>query len=640
MKNYVCILLVLLLSVQLPAENIEKEVKSTIKHVTIFKKGAQVSRTAQTTIPAGNSYIKFTGISPNIDKNSIQVKADGDFTLLAVVHQLDYFEAAKTTSQIDSLVDVQKSLDEEIKMQQALSGVYREEESLILSNKSIGGQQNGVQISELRATADFYRERLKEIKLELLKIDKKTFEAKVMLVKVQAQLKELNANRGQYTSEIVLALNSKTATSADFLLSYVVQNAGWFANYDLRVKDIQSPMQLIYKASVYQTSGEDWKDVKLTLSNGDINQSGIKPTLLPWQLDFSAPIASNTRSYQSKAYSGVYNGSSILSGKIMDEYGEPLIGANIMVKGTTTGASTDYDGNYSLRLPSNASKIVVSYVGYQSLETNINSSTMNIVLKNQEASLAEVVIAQDNTSSRKVLKEKRRRSIARRREKKGRDQTKIAATIPVKSQTKQKTTTVEFKIDLPYTISADGKQNLVIIKQHELPAYYEYYCVPKLDSDAFLTAQVTDWEDLYLLSGEANLFFEGTFVGKSFLNVENIEDTLAISLGRDKSIVVKRTRVKDFTKRQFLGNKKTQTRAWEIEIRNKKSQPINLVIEDQFPISGNQMIEVKKEAYEGAALDEDTGILTWKMKIDGSKSRQLGFRYSVKYPKKYTLILE
>ena len=53
------------------------------------------------------------------------------------------------------------------------------------------------------------------------------------------------------------------------------------------------------------------------------------------------------------------------------------------------------------------------------------------------------------------------------------------------------------------------------------PATYQYYVTPKLDRDAFLTAQVTNWEQYNLLSGEANLFFEGTYLGKTYLNTQN-----------------------------------------------------------------------------------------------------------------------
>jgi uncharacterized protein (TIGR02231 family) len=158
-------------------------------------------------------------------------------------------------------------------------------------------------------------------------------------------------------------------------------------------------------------------------------------------------------------------------------------------------------------------------------------------------------------------------------------------TDPVPVQQNVNTTTVEFEIELPYTIPPDGKPYGVKIDEHTVPASYEYYCAPKLDPDAFLTARVTDWEDYHLLSGETNLFFEGTFVGKSFLDVASVSDTLVVSLGRDEGVVVERTKLKAFSKRQLLGTRRTASLAFEIEVRDNKGVPVRVVIEDQVPLS-------------------------------------------------------
>jgi len=99
-----------------------------------------------------------------------------------------------------------------------------------------------------------------------------------------------------------------------------------------------------------------------------------------------------------------------------------------------------------------------------------------------------------------------------------------------------------FDIDLPYTIPSDGQQHLVAVKKFGLPATYSYYAVPKLDKDAFLQAHITNWEELNLLPGQTNIFYEGTYVGQGNIDVRNVKDTMDISLGRDKKIVVKRDR--------------------------------------------------------------------------------------------------
>ena len=78
------------------------------------------------------------------------------------------------------------------------------------------------------------------------------------------------------------------------------------------------------------------------------------------------------------------------------------------------------------------------------------------------------------------------------------------------------------------------------IENYSVPAQYEYRAVPKLSSNVYLTARITDWQKLNLVSGEANLFFENTFVGKSIIDAQQTSDTLQMSLGVDRGVVVKR----------------------------------------------------------------------------------------------------
>ena len=626
MKYTTIISLLLLISCSLLAGNAPKElkVKSAIKKVTVFRVGAQVTRTATASITSGNSLLIFTGISPQLDKNSIQVKGEGNFTILSVNHQINYFEAPAKSQRILDLEKESKRLEGKEEEVKALLSVLKEEESLLLTNKSIGGSQTGVRIEDLKATADFYRTRLKAIKLEALSIQQAAISDQDSLARITAQLKALNAEQGVYTSEIVVAVTSAQATSGEFSISYVVKNAGWFPNYDVRVQNVENPINLKYKGNVFQTSGESWDQVKLTLSTGDFTKQGTKPTLLPWRLDFYNPYAAQP--YRSTPYASG-GGGGVVQGYIRDDSGEALIGANVIVTNSTIGTVTDINGFYSLPLPPNARSITISYTGYDNQEILINGANIDVTM--QEGFLLDEVVI---TGSRRRPRKKRSKDKA--------ENTRIAPARAPEVKKTERATTVEFEIATPYTIPSDGKQYTVQVKDYELPAYYEYYCAPKLDPDAFLTAQVTGWEALNLLSGEANLFFEGTFLGKSMLDVQVVEDTLDISLGRDKGVVVERKKQKDYSKKQFIGNKKTDYRSWDISIRNKKKQSINLILEDQFPLTTNSDIEVKQETSGGAELDDDTGVLRWKMTLAKNETKAVNFKYSVKYPKKRSVVLD
>ncbi len=194
-----------------------------------------------------------------------------------------------------------------------------------------------------------------------------------------------------------------------------------------------------------------------------------------------------------------------------------------------------------------------------------------------------------------------------------------------------------FDIDLPYTIPSDGQQHLVAIKKYELPATYRYYAVPKLDKDAFLQAQVTNWEDLNLLPGQTNIFYEGTYVGQGTIDVRNVKDTMTISLGRDKKIVVKRERDMKLRSVKTIGTNVRETFVYNITVRNTRKENINLIIEDQQPVSNDKDILIEDKDTGGSEYDELTGAMKWTLSLNANETKKVEFGYTIKYPKGKTV---
>jgi len=198
-------------------------------------------------------------------------------------------------------------------------------------------------------------------------------------------------------------------------------------------------------------------------------------------------------------------------------------------------------------------------------------------------------------------------------------------------------TNFEFDIKLAYSIPSDGVTHLVSVKNEEVPANFMHYAVPKLDRDAFLVARVTGWEDLNLMPGKANIFFDGTFVGESFIDPANTNDTLNLTLGRDKSVVVTRNKLKDKTKEKILNSDKLQTITYEITVKNTKSTSMEMMLEDQIPVSANKNIVVEAIDLAGAGYDKETGLLEWKLDLKPKESKKILVTYSVKFSKDKTL---
>lgn len=314
----------------------------------------------------------------------------------------------------------------------------------------------------------------------------------------------------------------------------------------------------------------------------------------------------------------------------MDDAGEPIPGVNIVVKGTTVGTVTDLNGNYSLPLTSDAEVVVFSFIGYNAIEKRIDrASEVNVQLVPDVTALSEVVTAGYGNNGYSAQDRSQIYGAPAQKAKRVQVATEVI-----------RQTNVEFKLDEPFSIKSDGEVRATDMVEYELPAIYEYYCVPKLEEDAFLTAKILDWDQYNFLEGEASLFFEGKYIGKSILDTRNTSDTLIVSLGRDSNVLVKREKKKEYSSRQFVGSNQKVALAYEISIRNKKGLPISIVIEDQIPISNDKEITVDKLEDSHGEYDHNSGTITWKKEIASGKTEIINLKYAVRYPKGNRMFLE
>ncbi len=194
-----------------------------------------------------------------------------------------------------------------------------------------------------------------------------------------------------------------------------------------------------------------------------------------------------------------------------------------------------------------------------------------------------------------------------------------------------------YDIQLPYTIPPNGKKEIVEIQEYKLPATFQYFAVPKLKNRAYLKAQIMDWEQYNLLSGPANVFQGEQYIGETVIEPRQVDDTLQVSLGQDRDIVIQRNKETDFTEQQFLGNKKKETYGYTITIKNTKEKSVTLQVKDQIPRSKHEDIEVELEKRTQANFNSKTGELVWPLQLPPASSKELTFVYSIKYPKDKTL---
>ena len=617
----------LLLVVIAKAEN--KKVTPELKHVTVFTNGAQVERTHSMNLLAGEQVVTFTGLSPYTDVKSMQIKAHGKLTVLGVNYRTIHPDSLLRIKQLrDAEQKVKQTDDKEREMRSQLEVVNAQLE-MLKTNCSTGNRTAVTPLANIKELNTYYAQEMLELKKKAISIDQELVKLAEIREKQQKTADSIAHLKLKTITEAELKLQVPQACKVDFTLTYYVKNAGWYPTYDLRSEGVGQPLQLSYKANMFQNTKEEWKNIPVTLSSANPNRSNIAPELRTYWLDYgrSAPRYDNE---------AVAEG---VSGVVTDENGEPIIGATVKVVGASLGTVTDAKGYYSIVLPRGKDMLEFKFVGYESQKRQVKGSTLNVKLKEDQNSLQEVVVVGYGVRNHKSMSK-----LDAEVETAGRTMVAKSKKMPesdliaVKEQKAQ--FGYEFEIKQPLTMTSDGKTTTTEIARYQLPATYQYLGIPRADKDAFLVADATEWQQYSLLEGEASVYFENSFVGKTILDPTVVNDTLHFSLGRDNGIRIQRTKVSDRSTRRLLSTTQEQNLTWRITVKNSRKEAVSLTLRDQIPVSENSNITVTTEELSGGQLDKTTGIVEWQLQLQPNEQREYIVAYKVKYPKSRWLNVE
>jgi uncharacterized protein (TIGR02231 family) len=536
-KSVFSLLLAVALIAPLRAEN-EKEIKAPIDHVTVYPDRAQITHEASFDIAPGKTILKLTGLSPYIDAQSIQVKGIGEFTVMSVNLQNNYLQNLDDQPEVKSIRSQIEILQSKIEDERTAINTLEEKRAFLNANESVLAKATTFSLDQFKALMDVYTTNIDQIASARLKKTRLIKDYEKQLAALQQQISDKTSRQKLPSGEISVTVTAEKAGSGKMTFTYVVGNAGWYPSYDIRVNDISKPVEIFYKANVYQSSGVEWKNVKLSFSNASPWIAGDVPVLNTWFLDFYQPV------------------------------------------------------------------------------TMVNYKSAAIRSEAPEA-MAEMKADSRDKSFKKEM-----------------------AAPPVVVEKKTGEMSVTFDVTVPNTILSDGKIQTIEIQHSSTPATYKYVTVPKSSQLAYLTGNIIDWAKQSLMSGEATLYFENTFVGRSMLNVNQLSDTLTISLGTDPGLLVKREKRKDFTSKKIIGSNKTDTYSFLITVRNNKTTPVQITVNDQIPVSSNSSITIEANELSGGKLSNDTGLIKWDIELKPQEKKELVLTYSVKYPKNQTVILE
>ena len=612
------------------AEN--KKVTPELKHVTVFTNGAQVERTHSMNLLAGEQIVTFTGLSPYTDVKSMQIKAHGKLTVLGVNYRTVHPDSLQRIKQLREAEQKVKQTDDKEREMKSQLEVVNAQLEMLKTNCSTGNRTAVTPLANIKELNTYYAQEMLELKKKAISIDQELTKLAEVREKQQKTADSIAHLKLKTITEAELKLQVPQAGKVDFTLTYYVKNAGWYPTYDLRSEGVGQPLQLSYKANMFQNTKEEWKNIPVTLSSANPNRSNIAPELRTYWLDYgrSAPRYDNE---------AVAEG---VSGVVTDENGEPIIGATVKVVGASLGTVTDTKGYYCISLPRNDTQLSFSYIGYLTQTHHVKGSTLNVRMKEDNTTLNDVVVIGYGT---------KRKMSSRKLAKLNAEEADEGEVLKSKEMIKPENNLIdvreqkaqfgyEFEIKQPLTMTSDGKTTTTEIARYQLPATYQYLGIPRADKDAFLMADATQWQQYSLLEGEANVYFENSFVGKTILDPTVITDTLHFSLGRDNGIRIQRAQISGRSTRRLLSTTQEQNLTWRITVKNSRKEPVSLTLRDQIPVSENSNITVTTEELSGGQLDKTTGIVEWQLQLQPNEQREYIVAYKVKYPKSRWLNVE
>lgn len=525
--------------------------QAQISNATVFLNGAQLTHSVVLPLQKGDNEVVIENLSPSINQRSLQVKIAGGVVISSYEYSIDYLSADKTDKSTKLLQD---------SLQQAQERLTALNSDLATTNSMLALLEKGVQHSltvdgqnlsteTIEKNINYYQTRQKALQQQKASFDKSIADTKQLISRLQNQIRQDGKKQGARRSGLLrLNLNSPKTAQVKAEIQYFTPNASWQPAYELQVKKIGEPIDVVMKAHVSQTTGLDWQNVRLILSTGAPSSNNSAPELSTWFVRQYKPVYKETR--RAKSYDA--NGAAM-----------PMMMA---MKATA-----------------------------------------------DEAVVADMAVEEEDA---------------------------YESTISDYVTTNTQQLSVDYAIDLPYTILGNGKKQTIALLDKKIEdVTYTYYSAPKLDATSYLVAEVSNWERLQLLDGTAVVTYDGTFFGETYLSSSTTDQKLRLTLGDDKQVVVKREKVEDFTSTKVVGQDKRVSSGYKVTVRNNKQVAVNVVIKEQYPISTDKQIvcTLGDKTTPATEVDASEGLLTYNFELQPGEQKEIIVSYTIKYPKDWTL---
>ena len=522
---------IILLIVSTPQIKAMDKITSKVERATIFFRGAELVHTAQATLNRGINEVWIDGISPSVDNNSIKIKTTSGVVISSFEFTVDYLSETTESSVVKKLKEDIKKHNMSLSQVQIDRSVTEKLLAILIGSveKKTSGLESEISIDELAKTMDYYKTKSSELEKALNGYTEKETELEEQIAKLEAQLEQESIKNNKRVGILKLNLSSPVSGVCSFTINYYTPAATWTPFYDINIASADSPVNIISKAKVRQTTGLDWEDVKISLSTSVPSNGKVAPLFSAWFL------------------------------RDIQEYVARSDSRKMMMQNS------------------------ISY------------------------EISEIVAVNDE----------------------------VPAYEPPRVVQTESHLNITYDISVAYTIPGNGKEQNVELATRDVNATFKYYCAPKLDPATYVIAEIANWNELNLLSGVANVTYDGTYVGATRIDANSTESILSLTLGTDTRIPVTRVKMKEFSGSSLFGSDVREESGYKMTVKNNQNRAIKMVVKDQYPISSYKdvTVELSKSTTPFTFNNTDVGVLTWEHELQPGESRTYDIIYTIKKPR-------
>ena len=561
-----------------------------ISSVIVYRGQALITRTISAELPKGSSELIVGSLPEKIVPESLYCQGTGDIKILSVRYREKAIkkDTREEVKKLDAQIEQTSRKLKHAEDQRLHYGIIWEKYDPFwkLTADSAKGDLDRalLQFEPIEQLTGYLEGKLNDLYEKRSALTDTIDNLKKELGSLNRRRGKLKAARSRSQRQAVIFLNKTSNKKSVVELNYLVNNANWSPQYNLRSKPNKSTVTIEYNAIVHQSSGEDWNNAELALSTAQPSLVASSPLLEAMEIDLTETPTRYSRRPLSEGMPGMAGKGQLMQQAEQVQY-------------------IDRSDDFQQLIQRRKSNISFG----RTAQIALNSIAFDNQMLEFEA---------DKKEQKQMTSQMRR----------------IARTEGV---------SVMYKVPGKLSLPSRSDQQLLTIATISADAEFTLLATPLLTDYVYLQAKILNDSDTILLPGSASMYRNGEFVGKGRVNLVTIGQDFTAGFGIDSQVQVTRE-FKDKKIETLWGNR-IDDHKYEIRIDNYKDTAVKLRLLERLPYTENPNIEITlsqpshklSDAQEYQQTERKKGILRWDLNLKpnstGSKATVLSYGFTMKY---------